>query len=192
MANIHLISNDELTAKTPLGGNIDVDKYSFIIEETQIFVIEKILGTRLYKKIADDYLNGSISGVYKEILMDYVQPIIIYNVSAEYITIASFHTSNAGIFRYLPENTESVSQRDVDFLANKQRNKADVYVERLQRFLCDGSNDIPEYDNAQENNFDITPDKDINTYGGWRLSEKGYRSSAEAEMWKDIINDEGR
>lgn len=188
-----LVSSQDITKYSPLGGNIDIDKYSFVIKETQVFVIEKILGTKLYNKIVNDHKSGTISGVYKTLLNDYIQPIIIYTVSAEYITIGSFNVANAGIVRYTPENTEPVSRKDIEYLADKQRSKADVYIERLQRFLCDGANDIPEYDVPQDNNYDVRPDKDINTYGGWRLS-RDYNggSNAYREIWKDIRSDEGR
>lgn len=193
MDGILLITNDELTTKSPLGGNIDVNKYSFVIKETQVFVIEPILGTKLYNKILSDYESNSLTGVYKKLLLDYLQPIIISSVSAEYITIASFNVSNGGIFKYNPENMESVSTKDAEYLANKQRAKADVYIERLQRFLCDGSINIPEYEVAQDNNYDVRPDRDLDTYGGWRLSGRDYNgTNAEREIWRDILNDEGR
>jgi hypothetical protein len=193
MPDILLITNDELTNKSPLGGNIDVDKYSFIINESQVFVIEPILGTKLYKKILVDYAADTLAGVYEKLVNDYIQPIIICNVSAEFITVSSLNVSNGGVFRYSPQDMESASMKDVEYLANKQRAKADVYIERLQRYLCDGSVDIPEYEVAQDNNYDIRPDRDLNTYGGWRLSGRDYNgTNAEREIWKDILNDEGR
>lgn len=193
MSNVALITSDDLTSSSPLGGNIDIDKYSFIITEEQLFTIEPILGTKLFNKIQTDFVAETITGVYETILDNYIKPILIYKVSAEYITISSFQSGNAGLFRYLPENTEPLSQKDVDYFANKQRAKADVYVERLQRYLCDSENDIPEYTAAQDNNFDQKPDKDINIYGGWRLSNDYTPStSAEREMWRDIWHDEGR
>ena len=45
--------------------------------------------------------------------------------------------------------------------------KADVYIERLERYLCDVN--VPEYDRAQDNNYDIKPQRDIETIGGWYL-----------------------
>ncbi len=192
MADI-LITNFQLTEGSPLGGNIDVDKYSFVIKETQTFVIEPILGTKLYNKIVSDNDAGTITGVYKTILDNYIRPILIYTVSAEYMMIASFNVANAGIFRYAPENTEPISQKETEYLANKQRGKADVYIERLQRFLCDSANDIEEYDLAQDNDYDVKPDKHLNTFGGWRLSPERYSgTNAEREIWKDILHDEGR
>ena len=190
---VKLINNEQLTYNSPLGGNIDVDKYSYVILETQVFVIEPILGTKLYNKIIADYTVDSIAGVYETLLKNYIQPIIVYTVAAEYISMAGIHVANAGVFKYNPENTEPISASERDVLAQKQRAKADVYIERLQRFLCDTTNDIDEYDYAQDNNFDLRPDKDLNTYGGWRLSNtRNFNSSAEREIWNDILNDEGR
>ena len=193
MNTVKLITDDQLTNGTPLGGNIDVDKYGYIILETQIFVIEPILGTKLYNKLITDFSTDSVTGIYETLLLNYIQPIIICHVAAEYISMSGIHVANAGIYKYNPENTEPVSSKERDLLAQKQRSKADVYIERLQRFLCDGSVDIDEYEYAQDNNYDIKPDKDLNTYGGWRLSDvRQFNSSAEREIWNDIMNDEGR
>lgn len=193
MNTVKLITDDQLTNGSPLGGNIDVDKYSYVILETQVFVIEPILGTKLYNKLLSDFNNDTLEGVYETLLINYIQPIIISHVSAEYISMAGIHVANAGLYKYNPENTESVSIKEREHLAQKQRAKADVYIERLQRFLCDSTTDIDEYDLAQDNNFDVKPDRDLNTYGGWRLSNiREYGSSAEREIWRDILNDEGR
>lgn len=191
MADILLITNVELVAGSPLGGNIDVDKYQSVIKETQVFIIEKILGTKLYEKILTDFEAGPLAGEYLTLHTNYIVPILIHSVAAEYITISGFTVANAGIFRYTPENGTPADKSEIDFLSNKYRAKADVYIQRMQDYLCETN--IDEYDQPQDKNYDIDPDKRLNTFGGWRLS--GYNhtgNSAEREIWKDILRDEGR
>jgi hypothetical protein len=191
MADIPLITNAELIAGTPLGGNIDATKYQSVILETQVFVIENIIGTKLYRKILADYEANTLTGDYAKLHEDYIKPIIIHSVAAEYITIAGFQVANGGVFRYTPENAAPADKREIDYLANKQRGKADVYIERMQKFLCDVH--FPEYTAPQDERYHIDPDKRMSTFGGWRLSGAyGKPKGLEYEMWKDILNDEGR
>lgn len=160
-----LIKAEDLTKGTPLGGNIDVSKYLHVIKEVQVFVIEPILGTKLYEKIVLDYDNNSLEGDYKTLYDDYIKPIIIYSVAAEYVIIASYNVANGGIFKHNPENGEAVSKNEVDFLAQNQRNKSDAYIQRLQKFLCKVN--LPEYTAVQDENYDIAPDRTFKYTGGW-------------------------
>jgi len=187
-----LITGQELAKGSPLGGNIDIDKYSSVIDECQVFVLEPILGTKLYDKIVADFLATTITGIYAQILDNYLKPILIHSVAAEYITIGGFMVANAGILRYTPEGSTPANKSEIEFLANNQRGKADVYIERLQRFLCDKMADIPEYTLAQDNVSDIRPDRDLNTYGGLYLGRnRSDGTNAMNDIFKDIYFENG-
>jgi hypothetical protein len=127
-------------------------------------------------------------------LNEYIKPVLKYSVCAEYISMGGIEISNAGIYRRTPEETTPASESEIDGLAAKYRAKADVYIDRLQRYLQDNQANISEYTAAQDNNWDIDPDRKVNTYGGWRLSGNRFSnmSSAEREIWRDIWHDLGR
>lgn len=193
MADIFLITDLQLKKNSPLGGNIDIDKYRHIIKEVQVFTIEAILGTKLYNKILTDFNSSSLAGVYSTIHENYLIPIITNMVAAEYIEMQGVVVNNGGIFKRTPEDTTPASAEELSRLASKQRAKADVYIDRLQKYLCDQDANIPEYTFNQDNDYDIDPDKDVNTYGGWRLSRNwNYGTNAEREIWRDIYHDEGK
>lgn len=186
-----MITNDQLVAGSPLGGNIDIDKYQSVIDETKKFLIEPVLGTKLFNKIQADYDAGTITGIYQTILEDYIQPIIIKNTAAEYIIISGFEIANGGAFRRTPEGAQPMTKSEIDFLANKQRMASDVYLQRLEKFLCDQRANIPEYTSAQDNNYDVKPKRDVKTTSGWRLGNTYFgHTSALQEIYKDIMFDE--
>ena len=163
-----LITGSDLTKNTVMGGNIDPQKYVHVIKEAQIFVIEPILGTKLYDKIISDYSNDNLSGSYLEIVENYIKPILIYSVAAEFILVHSYNIANGGVFKNSPQDSEPVSKTEVDFLVQEQHNKADAYIKRLKKYLCDVS--ITEYENTQDNEYDIYPDKTMHFTGGWKLN----------------------
>jgi hypothetical protein len=162
-----LITASDLTKNSILGGNIDPQKYVHVIKEAQIFVVEPILGTKLYKKLLTDHEADTLAGDYLTIVEDYIKPILIYAVAAEFILTHSYNISNGGVYKSSPDNSEPVSKSEVDFLVQEQHNKSDAYIKRLKKYLCTVS--IPEYIQVQENDYDLYPDKTMHYTGGWKL-----------------------
>lgn len=169
MATTLLVKAIDITKGTPMSGNIDVNKYLPVIKEAQVFVIEPLLGTKLYQKMLTDYAADNVTGDYLILLENYIQPILVHSTMAEYIVQGGYNVANGGIFKHLPENAESVSQSEVSYLAQHHRDKSDAYIQRMIDFLCKTS--IAEYTATQDNDYDITPDSQINYTGGWDLSD---------------------
>jgi hypothetical protein len=187
-----IITNTEIIAATPLDANIDVDKYRSVIEECQIFTIERILGTKLYKKIQTDYPD-SLTGHYATIHERYLIPIIAHSVAADHIIIAAYQVKNGGVSKHLGQNSEPASKSEISFLSENQASKAQAYIERLDKFLCDKGSEIDEYNGTQENNYDQRPNHNVDNTGGWKLDGPTWStgSNIEREIWKDILHDEG-
>ena len=162
-----LIKAIDITKNTPLGANIDVNKYLHVIREAQVFIVEPILGTKLYDKVLADYAADTLTGDYKTIHEEYIKPILYHSVAAEFILTHSYNVANGGVFKHNPENSEPVTKAEVDFLVQNQRDKADTYINRLERFLKDKN--VPEYTGSQDNNYDLQPDTS-DLYGGWKLN----------------------
>ena len=55
MAELLLVKPEEITSTTIMGGDVDLDKYTYTIYNTQIMVLEPLLGTQLYDKIKTDF-----------------------------------------------------------------------------------------------------------------------------------------
>jgi len=158
-----LITPLEITTTTILGGNVDTNKYEFIIESVQISVIEPLLGTELYDKIVTEVGNETITGDYLELFTQFVKPITKYEALAEYVEVGSLMVSNGGIFKNTPENAETASGTEVQNLADKYHGLGELYANRFEKWI--GLKNIPEYKTAQ----DEVNAQDINTRTGWHL-----------------------
>jgi hypothetical protein len=135
MANIYLIDYSELTNATPLGGNIDVDRYKFCILDAQNSKIKELLGDTLYTKIETDYDNETLAGNYLTLYNEFVKPILIHQSAVEYLTIGSFTVGNGGIYKHTPQNGTAVEISDVKFMIDAQKIKVEMYTSRLRRWL---------------------------------------------------------
>lgn len=163
MADFLFIKPLELAQSTILGGNVDIDKYSFCILNVQITVIERLLGTELYDKIYLEASTGALTGLYATLYNDYVKPITKYESCAEYIEVASFMLNNGGLFKHTADNSETVSKDDTYNLSQKYHGLAQMYVERFNKWIC--NNNIPEYKTYQD---EVNAGKIQNT-SGWYL-----------------------
>ena len=193
MADIFLLTDNSFKKYSPISGNVDIDKYRYLILEVQNFVIQPILGTKLYDKILADFDGGSIAGKYATINTNYLQPILINQVAAEFVEMNAVVAQNGGIFRKTPDDATPATMREVSQLAAKLRNKAQIYIDRLQRYLSDQGSTITEYTYNQDNNYDIDPDKSVDSSYGIRLSilnKQAGGNRAQRAMWNDIWHDE--
>jgi len=166
MAELLFTSPSELAETTILGGNVDVDKYTFSILNVQISVIEPLLGSLLYDKIILEITNDTLSGNYLVLFNEFVKPITKNEAVAEYIEVCSYTLDNGGLFKHQPDNAEVVSKDEAQFLSSKYHALAQMYVQRFDKWIC--KNDISEYKNYQD---EVDASKNIQVTAGWYLGK---------------------
>lgn len=157
------LTNQEITSTTIMGGNVDGDRYRFIIAEVQDTVIQALLGTELYTVIYDGATAGNLTGLYLELYTDFVKPITKNESVAQYIEVANLRVANGGIFVHSTENGTPATAKNVEVLAGRYHSLADTFVKRFEKWI--GLNNIPEYKTSQ----DAVNAQDINRKTGWYL-----------------------
>jgi len=163
MEEIILLSDNEITSSTPLGGNIDVDKYRFCIIDAQNSKLEEVLGENLFNKILADFQAETLTGNYEVLFSKYIKPFLIHQSALEYILCAAYMVDNGGIYRHTPQNGQPADKTEVDFIANNQRNKAEMYCNRMEKWLCKNKSSIPEFKYNDQNIVNPKPQ----TNGPW-------------------------
>jgi len=164
----YLITSEEIRLNTPMGGNVDSDKFINFITDVQVMILEPVLGTKLYDKIITDFNANSLADVYLQMFDDYIKPVIWHSVFAEYVKIGSIIVGNGGMYRHVAQDAEIARLDDINYIAKNAQSKADTYIDRLIRFLCD--QDIEEYTRNQDNDYDIDPVDALQTISGWHLT----------------------
>jgi len=162
----YLITTQEIKNNTSMGGNVDADKYMHLLYDVQVLILEPTLGTALYDRIVADYSADTLSGDYLEMYENYIKPVLWHTVYAQYLRDGIVLAQNTGIYENAPENGTPASLENIQYIAKNAQSKADVYLERLERYLCDKN--IPEYDNAQAENYDLDP-RNVSGASGWYL-----------------------
>jgi len=173
MAEFLFTTPEEMASTTVLGGNVDVDKYIPCVASVQLVVIEPLLGTLLYDKIATDAEADTLTGLYLELYEKFVKPITKNMAVAEYIEIGSYMVTNGGIFKHTGDNIEVVDKQETQYLAGKYRAIAQAMIIRFNKWIC--KNTIAEYKVCQD---EVGANKNMNLTAGWKLDR------GSDEIWK--------
>jgi hypothetical protein len=163
---IILLKDNDLTKNTVLGGNIDVDKLRQCVLDAQVTRLEELLGETLYSKIETDFENEALTGVYETLYIEYIKPFLIRQSAVEYLKIGAFTIANNGIFQPQPNNAIAITDKNLSNLINEVRIKADMFAERMRKYLC--KNTIPEYASSSDNI--VNPNRPSNS--GWYLENQ--------------------
>jgi hypothetical protein len=163
---IILLKDNDLTKNTVLGGNIDVDKLRQCVLDAQVTRLEELLGETLYNKIETDFEAETLTGVYETLYTDYIKPFLIRQSAVEYLNIGAFTVANNGIFQPQPNNAIAITDKNLSNLINGMRIKADMFAERMRKYLC--KNTIPEYASSSDNI--VNPSRP--STGGWYLENQ--------------------
>tara|TARA_R110000772_G_scaffold36098_4_gene86645 strand:+ start:4970 stop:5497 length:528 start_codon:yes stop_codon:yes gene_type:complete len=175
MAEFLFIQPSEIASTTIMGGNVDIDKYIFCVADTQISVIEPLLGTELYDVIVTGATAGNLAGLYSTLYTEFVKPITKHEATAKYIEIASYSLTNGGLFKHQPENSEVVDKEEAQFLSQKYSAMAQMYVQRFDKWIC--KNTIAEFKRSQ----DEVDAQSMKLTSGWYFG--GNIGKDESELW---------
>ncbi len=166
MATALWIKREDLVRQTALGGNVDTDKFIQFIKIAQEIHIQNYTGTKLYDKISNDIIAGTLANPYLALVNDYLQPMLIHYAMVEYLPFAAYTIANGGVYKHTSENSTSVEKNEVDFLVEKERNIAQYYTDRFITYMSYNQATFPEY--YQNSNADVFPDTDAN-FSSWVL-----------------------
>ena len=166
MATVLFIKIQDLKKNTIIDGNVDVDKLLPYIKLAQEIHIQNFLGTKLYEALETKITGDTLTGDYLTLVNNYIQPALIHFAMMDYLPFAAYQVKNAGVFKHISENAESVTKNEVDYLVNKEREFAEYYIRRMIDYLSFNNNLFPEYN--QNANEDVYPDKD-SLFNGWVL-----------------------
>lgn len=166
MAQALFVTTTDIAKFTSLNGNLDPDKFTDKMKVAQDIHIQSILGTKLFNKINDGIVAGTLVAPYTTLLTSYIKPMVIHYTMVEYLPFASYTFANKGVYKHGSENGETISKEEMDSLIEKERSLAQHYNERFVDYICFNSNLFPEYNT--NSNGDMFPDKDVNL-SGWYL-----------------------
>jgi hypothetical protein len=164
------ITRNDIIKNTPLQGAVDADRLLPFVRTAQEKYLLNLLGTVLYDKLQDDVESQTaFTGIYLQLMNDYVKPTLIWYACVEYIPFSATQFKSEGAVKYKSEQSEAVPKSEIDYLGQKSQDNAEWYATRLQDFLIAYSTQIPEFLESVGNSTQIYPDQSNQYFGGINL-----------------------
>lgn len=125
--------------------NMDVKLIGPVIAEAQEIHMLEQLGTGLYNELSSQIDAGTLTALNRTLLDDYVCKSLKYWTMFEGIDSFVFKFKNRSIVKQNAENTTTIELNDLKRLKEQFRDKAQVFDERLTRYLIENSQSYPLY-----------------------------------------------
>lgn len=164
MTQTFLISEAQLREYTDIDNNVDTALIKNGIREAQDIVLQPIIGTLLYEKIIDlidaGTITDSANAVYKTLLDDYIQNVLIY--AAYFYVLDSIYLRSRNNGLLTPDGGENSSAVDRSMYNVKRtavKNKMEFYSTLLTDYIIEEESSYPEL-TASQKLYDLNPDYD--------------------------------
>lgn len=149
MDRVYLIATNLLKAKTTINGNVEDSLLLNSIWEAQTLNVQQTIGTKLLNKIFELVKYGLINDPaninYKNLLIDYIQDVVVYWAWLYSIPYTSFKLTNKGQQNQYSDNSQHSSLDEIKYLEQSLRDKAEFYTKRLSQYLIENYKLYPEY-----------------------------------------------
>lgn len=145
MATALFISEDFLKDNTQVSKNVDIKYIREAILWAQDSEIQTVVGTTYYNALIAYIIAGTLAGVDKSLMDDYIQPCLKHYVTAECIRMAHYKITNKGLQIQNSEQSNPAFKSDVDYICEMEQNKAQWYKQRLVNYLCENGTLFPDY-----------------------------------------------
>ena len=170
MATALFVTTKDIKRYSVLSGNVDPDKFIYMVEIAMDTEIQNYTGTKLYEKIQNLIVAGTINDVanadYKTLLETYLKPMTIYWALTTYMPFAAYTVANGGVYKHTSESAVTVEKNEVDYLQEKYRDIAQYYTNNFINFMVYNQSTYPEYNQNTED--DTYPSSNAD-FGGWVL-----------------------
>ena len=169
------ISATRLKKDSAIGGSVEDDLIMPYILLAQDMNILPILGTDLDAKLKSDIQGGSLTGAYKTLVEDYIQPAL---VQFSFVSLVPYlrlrFSNNSVVIMGATEQSSSATYEDLEPVMNTAENAAEFYRQRCIDFLRNNESSFPEYSTNSGADLDPTVN---NYFAGINLQPTAPRSN---------------
>ena len=169
------ISATRLKKDSAIGGSVEDDLIMPYILLAQDMNILPILGTDLDAKLKSDIQGGSLTGAYKTLVEDYIQPAL---VQFSFVSLVPYlrlrFVNNAVVVMGATEQSSSATYEDLEPVMNTATDAAEFYRQRCIDYLRDNTSSFPEYSSNSGSDLDPTVN---NYFAGINLQPTAPRSN---------------
>ena len=145
MTTTLIISEEKLREFTDINDNLDSKLLMNAVREAQDIYLQRLTGTTLYEYILAEIDANTLTGNYKTLVDDFIQPFLIYASYWEALDAIYTRPRNNGLLQ--PTGGENSEKADGTWYNRKREaanNKMQYYSERLTNYLIQNEAQFPQ------------------------------------------------
>ena len=158
MTTTFIISEAKLRQFTDINDSVDSALLKNAVRTAQDISLQRIIGTKLYKKILSDIDAATLTGVYQTLVDDYIQDFLLYAAYYEALEAIYIRPRNNGLLT--PTGGENSIETDRSLYNVKRQsalNKSEFYAEMLTNYIAEEQSSYPELNSANKL-YEMWPD----------------------------------
>jgi len=140
-----MISENRLKKLTSIHENVEPDDLMPFVTQAQDLKIQDILGTKFYNNLKDSIVADDLTAAEDELLDEYIAPTLANYALYYALPHINYRVQNKAVLNPTSEESNAVDLEQLKFLRQAVRDTAEFYESRLREYLCDFSNDFPDY-----------------------------------------------
>jgi hypothetical protein len=158
MTTTFIISEAKLRQFTDINDSVDSELLKNAVRESQDISLQRIIGTKLYKKILEQIKGDVLADPYLALVNDYIQDFLLYAAYYEALESIYIRPRNNGLIKPTGgENSIDVDRSLFNVKRQNAENKMMFYGDRLASFIAEEQNLFPEL-NSNNKSYDLYPD----------------------------------
>jgi len=162
---IKLLNIQYIKDTTVIQNNLEDGVLSAILLKCQRYYLIDAIGSKLYKDIENRVKNNNITGLYLELMNDYIAPFLSEWTVYEGLLSINFQITQQGVVKKISETSQSIDIDEMKLYRNNVKNAAEFFSTELKLFIKENKNTFICY--CTESEFEIKPSKsgyDIGIY----------------------------
>ena len=151
MTTTFILSEAKLRQFTDLNDSVDTSLLKNAVREAQDIMLQRIIGTPLYKSILNKIDTSTLTGVYLTLVNDYIQDFLLYAAYYEALEAIYIRPRNNGLLT--PTGGENSIETDRSLFNVKRQNvlnKMEFYADKLSAYLAEEQNLYPELNESNK------------------------------------------
>jgi len=151
MTTTFILSEAKLRQFTDLNDSVDTSLLKNAVREAQDIMLQRIIGTPLYKSILNKIDTSTLTGVYLTLVNDYIQDYLLYAAYYEALEAIYIRPRNNGLLT--PTGGENSIETDRSLFNVKRQNvlnKMEFYADKLSAYLAEEQNQYPELNESNK------------------------------------------
>ena len=163
MANIYLISTEQIKSSTYIDENVSDKMLKVSILDTQQQILEPIIGSALYEHLIDGVTNATLDANHQELLVKYIWPVLQQGTVFKLAYNLLYRITNSSVVKDSNENSTAISTQEINVIIKERELSMNYHIKKLTAHLIAyAGTKYPDY-NASIPIDGVGPDQTANS-----------------------------